>query len=79
MLTGQRGMTTLVAEAPSPLREWDVLDYVKVCHVHVCIRIRHVCDFVWVWGWNVKVRCGCAYGRECAGDQDTVKHSAQRF
>ena len=24
-------MTTLVAEAADPLREWDVLDYVKVC------------------------------------------------
>jgi hypothetical protein len=30
MLTGQHGMMTLVAEAENPLREWDVLDYVKV-------------------------------------------------
>ena len=31
MMTGQRGMTTIVAEAENALREWDVLDYVKVC------------------------------------------------
>ena len=30
MITGQHGMTTLVAEAENPLREWDVLDFVKV-------------------------------------------------
>ena len=30
MLTGQHGMTTLLAEAEEPLKEWDVLDYVKV-------------------------------------------------
>lgn len=37
MITGQHGMTTLVAEAENPLREWDVLDFVKVGRRFLCL------------------------------------------